>query len=229
MNSLPDTAASLRTLVDGTVRRGVAVLLRGLRALPMVVSAPAALVPVALGAAIVVSALAAASTPIEKPLALPEREAPPTWTQEVGVFAGRLESAFGIDGERARSFAAWILEASARQQLPPELIAGLIYTESSFRLRARSWAGAVGPAQVKPRFWRDFCGGSDLAEPEHNVYCGAQILAHYMQQCGEFDCALRLYNVGPGNMRKPHFQRAGNRYLAKVEGHRSRLEGSAGL
>jgi soluble lytic murein transglycosylase-like protein len=147
----------------------------------------------------------------------------------VTTFAARLEDVFGIDGERAVDFADWILEASARQQLPPELIAGLIYTESSFRKRVRSWAGAVGPAQVKPRFWREFCGGADLSDPEHNVHCGAQVLAHYMQQCGEFDCALRLYNVGPRNLRDPYYHKRSGHYLAKVEGHRSRLEGVAGL
>lgn len=215
----PTVRSLLRAVVSHAGFRFAALL----ASVPLVVSLSLAGVPMALGASLTVTTLAHAAAPIHKPLVLPSIETRLPWPDEVGSFARRLEDAFGIDARRAGTFADWILEASARQQVPPELIAGLIYTESSFRMRARSWAGAVGPTQVKPNFWQDFCGGRDLLDPEHNVYCGAQVLVHYMQQCGEFDCALRLYNVGPGNMRKPHMQRASHRYLAKVEGHRSRL------
>lgn len=216
-------APTIRALVRAVFTHAARRLAALVAALPLVVSLPLAGVPIALGASSTVTTLAHASAPIHKPLMLPMIETRQPWPEEVGSFARRLEDAFGIDERRADTFAGWILEASARQQVPPELIAGLIHTESSFRMRARSWAGAVGPTQVKPNFWQDFCGGRDLTDPEHNVYCGAQVLVHYMQQCGEFDCALRLYNVGPGNMRKPAMQRASHRYLAKVEGHRSRL------
>lgn len=197
--------------------------------LPAVAVLPLAGVPVAAAAAAVVGALAATAGPVARYVELPERAPRPSWDEEVSGFAARLEDAFGVRGARAEDFSAWILEASDRQRLPPELVASLIATESSFRTRVRSWAGAVGPAQVKPRLWRDFCGGADLADPEHNVYCGAQILAHYMDRCGDFDCALRLYNVGPSNLRKPHFERASDRYLAKVEDHRSRFTPQPGV
>jgi soluble lytic murein transglycosylase-like protein len=205
----------------------VALLERGRRLigrLPAMILLPAVTMPVAACAAIVVAAFAATSHPVVKTVALPERSALAPWTVHVDDFARRLEDAFGVNPQRARRFADWILEASARQQLPPELVASLIATESSFRVDVRSWAGAVGPAQVKPKIWQAFCGDVDLTNPELNVYCGAQILAHYMDRCGEFECALRLYNVGPGNMRKPHYERASRRYLAKVEDHRSRFE-----
>lgn len=215
----PTVRSLLRAVLAHSARRLAALVV----ALPLVVILSVAGVPVAFSASITVATVARASAPVFKPLPLPVLQTRQPWQDEVGGFAQRLESTFGIDEQRADTFAGWILEASARQQVPPELIAGLIYTESSFRTHARSWAGAVGPAQVKPGFWQEFCGGIDLTDPEHNVYCGAQVLVHYMQQCGEFDCALRLYNVGPGNMRKPHMQQASGRYLAKVEGHRSRL------
>jgi hypothetical protein len=216
----PGTRSLLGACIGASLTRLGALL----RRLPTVLTLPVAGIPVAAGASFVVASLAATAGPVQQTLELPTVDGRPLWTEEVAVFARRLEEVFGLDGRHAFDFADWIMEASARQQMPPELIAGLIYTESSFRKRARSWAGAIGPAQVKPIFWREFCGGGDLTDPEHNVYCGAQVLAHYMSQCGEFECALQLYNVGPGNMRKPYYQRASHRYLAKVESHRSRME-----
>lgn len=142
----------------------------------------------------------------------------------VEAFAQRLESVFGLGQERAAQFSDWIMEASVRHDVSPEVLASLIHTESSFRKQVRSWAGAIGPAQVKPRYWRDFCGGFDLYDPEHNIYCGAQVLDHYRRQCGGLECALRLYNVGPGNLRLPRYQRASSRYLARIETHRSRIQ-----
>ncbi|MEE4300859.1 MAG: lytic transglycosylase domain-containing protein [Pseudomonadales bacterium] len=180
--------------------------------------------PAALSASLVVGAQVAASAPRSFTLALPSIEVRSPWRQEVEAFSLRLERGFGLEAERADSFAAWILEASARQALPPELIASLIYTESTFRTRVRSWSGAVGPAQVKPRFWTRFCGGVDLTDPEQNVYCGAQIIAHYSEQCGDVECAFRLYNVGPSNVRDPYYLERSHLYLTKIEDGRSRLE-----
>lgn len=189
------------------------------------IPAPVALLAVSAPLCLLVALAVAAVAPVEREriaLALPADGAPPAWDERVGEFSERLQQAFGLDAARAREFSDWILEASMRQELPPELVASLIYTESSFRKRARSWAGAVGPAQVKPGIWRRFCN-VDLRDPESNVYCGAQILAHYVDRCGDHACALQLYNVGPGNMRDPHFRRASNRYLTKVEDTRSLL------
>ncbi len=174
--------------------------------------------------ALVTAQLATAGRPVTVQLPLPEADTRPTWGTELETFAQRLHSVFGVHPATAREFSGWILEASARQELPPTLVASLIYTESSFRKRARSWAGAIGPAQVKPGIWGGFCGGADLSDPETNVHCGARVLAHYLDLCGDFACAVRLYNVGPGNIRHPHYRRAGDRYHAKIDRHRSRLE-----
>ena len=197
------------------------------RSLPPMVLVAVIGVPLALSAAVVVSAQVAAKAPVSFTVALPSADTRPTWGEEVEAFSLRLEEGFGLDADRADEFSAWILEASARQALSPELIASLIYTESTFRKRVRSWSGAVGPAQVKPRFWTRFCGGVDLADPEHNIYCGAQIIAHYSEQCGDVDCAFRLYNVGPANLRDPYYRERSHLYLSKIEDGRNRLEAGA--
>ena len=140
---------------------------------------------------------------------------------EVARFGSRVSNAFGINNNVATEFADWILEASERQQIEPELLASLVVTESSFRKSVRSNVGAVGPAQVRPDYWSDFCGTSDLLDPEQNVYCGAQILSHLMERCeGDQACALAAYNVGP------YAKRAGaaKRYVKKIDRYLSSFD-----
>ncbi len=182
---------------------------------------PVFAVPVVALMALTVAQIAQPLPAVVKDLALPTQEAVPVVTPyDVEEFARRLEQIFGLEANRALTFSDWILEASWRYQLEPEIIASLIYTESSFRKEVQSWAGAIGPAQVMPQIWRDFCGGFDLLDPEHNIYCGAQVLAFYKAECGDLDCALRLYNVGPGNIRLARYQLAGQRYVSRIESSR---------
>lgn len=182
---------------------------------------PVSTVPLALLVALTVAQVARPLPPVVMDVALPEQEGSGVFTPyDVIGFASRLETIFGLEPKRALTFSDWILEASWRYQLEPEIIASLIHTESSFRKQVQSWAGAIGPAQVMPQIWRDFCGGFDLLDPEQNIYCGAQVLAFYKAECGDIDCALRLYNVGPGNLRHAHYQLAGERYVTRIESSR---------
>jgi soluble lytic murein transglycosylase-like protein len=144
-----------------------------------------------------------------------------TWDSEVGHFAVKMHRAFGVRQSVADEFSGWILEASTRQGLEPELVASVIFAESSFRKNVKSHVGAMGPAQVRP-YWRGFCG-SDLGDPEQNVYCGAQILSHYQTVCGNEQCALLAYNVGI-NQQDELMHTAGRRYVRKIGEHRSRFD-----
>jgi len=95
--------------------------------------------------------------------------------------------------------------------------------ESSFRKNVTSDMGAIGPAQVKP-YWSLFCGGANLSDPAENIYCGAQILAHYRDQCGSEQCALSAYNVGPKNQQDDSYYRElGLRYARNIDRHVSRF------
>lgn len=143
------------------------------------------------------------------------------WDEEVGAFAARMHQVFGVRQSVAEEFSGWILEASTRQSLAPELVASVIFTESSFRKNVKSHVGAMGPAQVRP-YWRGFCG-SDLADPEENVYCGAQIISHYQTVCGNEQCALLAYNVGI-NQDDEIMHSAGRRYVRKIDRHRARFD-----
>ena len=86
-------------------------------------------------------------------------------------------------------------------------------TESSFRKDVVSHVGAIGPAQVRPDYWSGFCGSSDLLDPAENIYCGAQVLSHLLDRCGDdTGCALTAYNIGPYGDE----EQAGRRYVSKV-------------
>ena len=149
------------------------------------------------------------------------------WFVERDQFAGKLHRGFRIRHETAMEFSGWILEAAERQRLSPELVASLVLTESSFRKHVRSSVGAVGPAQIRTEFWQRFCGIVDLADPEENIYCGAQILAHYQDVCGSESCALKSYNLGFRNRNRQDFARAAERYLHKIDRHRDALSDGA--
>ena len=142
------------------------------------------------------------------------------WQREVDAFGYKVSAAFGVRRNTATEFAPWILEASKRQQIEPELIASLVLTESSFRKDVVSHVGAIGPAQVRPEYWSTFCGSSNLQDPAENIYCGAQVLSHLMDRCGDDTrCALQAYNIGMHSTR----EQAGRRYVSKVDRYRAHL------
>lgn len=142
------------------------------------------------------------------------------WHTEVDAFGHKVSQAFGVGRNTATEFAPWILEASKRQRIEPELLASLVLTESSFRKVARSHVGAVGPAQVRPEYWSGFCGSSDLLDPAENIYCGAQVLSHLIDRCGDdTNCALQAYNVGLYSSK----EQAGRRYVSKIDRYADHL------
>ena len=174
-----------------------------------------ALVCVGLIAAVVSVGIGAESGMQRIELAKPALESK-TRVVEVAQFAVKLESAFKIPSNTAAEFSDWLIEAASRQRINADILASVVITESSFRKHVRSAVGAIGPAQVRPGYWSEFCGRSDLTDPENNVYCGAQVLGHLLDRCGqEYVCALGAYNVGLNSNRRA----AALRYVAKVDRH----------
>ena len=153
-------------------------------------------------------------------LALPELPSS-THMEQAEALAVKLVAGFGVKLPVALEFSDWILEASARQRMEPELIASLVFAESSFRKYAQSHVGAVGPAQVRPHYWGAFCGHADLNEPEENIYCGTQVLGYLLERCeGDQRCALSAYNIGMNSKRFA----AGLRYIDKIDRHMQTLK-----
>lgn len=153
-------------------------------------------------------------------LALPELPSS-THMEQAEALAIKLVAGFGVKLPVALEFSDWILEASARQRMEPELIASLVFAESSFRKYAQSHVGAVGPAQVRPHYWGAFCGNADLNDPEENIYCGTQVLGYLLERCeGDQRCALSAYNIGMNSKRFA----AGLRYIDKIDRHMQTLK-----
>lgn len=103
-----------------------------------------------------------------------------------------------------------IVRTHARNyDLPPALLAAVIYAESKFDASARSDAGAVGLMQLLPDTAQGIAvrtGGngfveSDLLDPEINVRYGAWYLRHLLDRYDDdVTTALAAYHAGPGNV-----------------------------
>jgi soluble lytic murein transglycosylase-like protein len=81
----------------------------------------------------------------------------------------------------------------------PNLILSLIQTESSFRPRAVSSAGAYGLMQVNYSVWKEELDIDNLRifDIEYNIDLGMRILKHYHEESGgDLLQTLHLYNNG---------------------------------
>lgn len=140
----------------------------------------------------------------------------------------RMIHSFGLSQERAHKFSRWITEASIERDVPDSLLTALINAESHFREEVVSHVGAVGPAQVVPRFWSQICDGDLAKDPRANVHCGAKALSHYYHnRCDRKAlCAVPMYNVGPTAFFSPSKEMKGamQRYIAKINKGLAKLD-----
>ncbi len=102
-----------------------------------------------------------------------------------------------------------IVNTHARNyDLPPTLLAAVIYTESKFDADARSAAGAVGLMQLLPETAKGIAvrtGGkrfvvADLLDPELNVRYGSWYLRNLLDRYDDVRTALAAYHAGQGNV-----------------------------
>jgi len=193
--------------------------------LPLVIKIQLVAVSLALISALAVATLSGHGGYKRVAFAIPANVmALPSWESGTEELAVRINRAFGVGNVTATEFSDWIMEASERQALSPELIASVVFTESSFRKSVTSHVGAIGPAQVRPDYWSEFCGSDNLSDPAENIYCGAQILSYFKDACGGESCALEAYNVGPATRDDSYYADAGRRYVSKIDRHKRKLE-----
>ena len=94
--------------------------------------------------------------------------------------------------------------------IDPYLVAGIIRTESHFRARATSSAGAIGLMQIMPATGEWITGKigtggftpNDLYDPENNIRLGAWYLRYLIDRFGNVETALAAYNAGPGSVER---------------------------
>lgn len=112
-------------------------------------------------------------------------------------------------------YPSYIRTHAGNYDLPPELVAAVIYQESRFNERARSEAGAVGLMQLTPDTARGIAqrtGGRefmtrDLIDPEISIRYGSWYLDHLRDKYRSrgsggdpYDLALAAYNAGQGRV-----------------------------
>jgi soluble lytic murein transglycosylase-like protein len=116
-------------------------------------------------------------------------------------------------------FGGLIYEEAKKNELPPELVAAVVETESRFNPTARSGANAQGLMQLVPRTGK-WMGAKNLMNPTENVKAGTKYLAYLTERFdGDQTKILAAYNAGEGNVRRfggvPPFKETQN-YVKKV-------------
>jgi len=124
------------------------------------------------------------------------------------------------DSRSRDEFMATVHYEAARAGLDPQLVLGVIQTESNFRKYAVSSADARGYMQVMP-FWQKLIGA-----PEHNLFhlrtnlrYGCVILRYYLNlEKGDYFRALGRYNGSLGQPEYPNMVHATWRGRWKYDG-----------
>lgn len=97
-----------------------------------------------------------------------------------------------------------IMQAASANGVDPGLLAGLIEVESGFNPNQVSEAGAVGIAQIVPKYHP----GVDATNPRDSIFYAAKYLKQLEKQLGSIDEAVYAYNGGPAGIRKSAENRA---------------------
>ena len=116
-------------------------------------------------------------------------------------------------------YGAAINQAAQRNNIPAEILAGLIETESNFNPNAVSPVGARGLAQFMPPTAAEF--GVNVADPMSSIDGAARYLRYLIDYFdGDMNKAIYAYNGGMGNIEQFGGPIPGNQenqeYLTKV-------------
>lgn len=99
-------------------------------------------------------------------------------------------------------YMAHIKQAANKYNLPPELIAGVIWQESRANPKATSHCGAMGLMQLMPET-ASRLGVTNPYDAAQNIDGGAKYIRQMIDRFGgKVDLAVAAYNAGPGNVIK---------------------------
>lgn len=102
-----------------------------------------------------------------------------------------------------------IEEASAKYNVPVDIIRSIILQESYGKPEAKSKAGARGLMQLMPATAKEL-GVKNITDPRENIMGGTKYIAEQLKRFGNIEAALSGYNAGPGTTRK--WLRKGSNY-----------------
>lgn len=100
--------------------------------------------------------------------------------------------------EASDPYLSMISESEVKHGLPKNLLSNIIHTESRFKSDAKSKVGAVGIAQIMPKYHPDV----DPTDPAASIDYAGNYLKNLYNQFGSWDKAIAAYNTGPGNLKK---------------------------
>jgi soluble lytic murein transglycosylase-like protein len=119
-------------------------------------------------------------------------------------------------------YGAIIYREAIKNDLPPELVAAMVHTESDFRPSLVSHKSAQGLMQIVPDTAR-LLGITDPFDPEENIAAGTRYFRYLLDRFDDRTMALAAYNAGEGNVVRfggiPPFSETRN-YIARVD-HRT--------
>jgi soluble lytic murein transglycosylase-like protein len=111
-----------------------------------------------------------------------------------------------------------IFREARRNDLPPELVAAMVHTESDFRRDLVSEKSAQGLMQIVPDTAR-LLGIRDPFDPQQNIAAGTKYFRYLLDRFDNESTALAAYNAGEGNVERfggiPPFAETRN-YIVKV-------------
>lgn len=108
-----------------------------------------------------------------------------------------LKYVYRVDPSQIDWWTYVIADASTRYGVPEKYMISMLAVESQFNPFPKKKGGLVGPGQIQSKYWKNN-GKYNIYRPDENIYLAAKILRSYKDQCGNWDCALRSYNVGIG-------------------------------
>jgi hypothetical protein len=146
-------------------------------------------------------------------------EAPAQVAQAPAAIANVADQVKQAFFQKEVPFGGIIYKEAKKNDLPPELVAAVVHTESKFVPTARSNRGAVGLMQLVPKTGR-WLGASNLTDPVQNIQAGAKYLRYLTDRfSGDQQKAIAAYNAGEGNVRRfngvPPFKETRN-YVQRV-------------
>lgn len=115
-------------------------------------------------------------------------------------------------------FGGIIYREARRNDLPPELVAAMVHTESDFRPGLVSHKTAQGLMQIVPST-AALLGVDDPFDPEKNIAAGTRYFRYLLDRFDDETMALAAYNAGEGNVARyggiPPFAETRD-YISKV-------------
>jgi Soluble lytic murein transglycosylase and related regulatory proteins (some contain LysM/invasin domains) len=116
------------------------------------------------------------------------------------LYSSLLNGEVDLTSSSSTDYDALITNAAAKYGIDPELIRGVIQTESGFKSNAVSSVGAKGLMQLMDATARSL-GVTNALDPQQNIDGGSKYLSYLLGKYnGNEQVALAAYNAGPGRI-----------------------------